>query len=108
MGRPRNEKKTPLSEWLDRNQDKVSRDELAEKLGIARQQLDRHARGGGSEGEKDRKRRPGLDLAFDIEDVTGELSGGKDVVAARVWCLPPGQRRESSKTPPRRRRVTTR
>ena len=104
MGRPRNETTTPLSEWLDRNQDKVSRDAFAEKLGIARQHVDRLARGGGRE----ERRRPGLDLAFDIENATAEVSGGKDLVEARVWWLPPGQRRESSKTPPRKRRVTTR
>jgi transcriptional regulator with XRE-family HTH domain len=104
MGRPRNDTTTPLSEWLDRNQDKVSRDAFAEKLGIARQHVDRLARGGGRE----ERRRPGLDLAFDIENATAEISGGKDVVKASGWCLPRGQRRESSKTPPHKRRVTTR
>ena len=78
MGRPRSEKKTPLSEWLDRNRDKVTRNEFAKRLGIARQHVDRYARG-------DNGRRPGLDLAFDIENATSEISEGKDILKARDW-----------------------
>lgn len=82
MGRQRNPKKTsPLSEWLDRHP-KVDWDEFASKLGdegIDRKNLNRLVRG---------DRRPGLDLAFDIEDLTRELSKGRDILHAEIWRTP--------------------
>ena len=43
MPRQRSEKTTPLSEWLDRNQDKVSRADFAQKVHLDdRQNLDRY------------------------------------------------------------------
>jgi DNA-binding XRE family transcriptional regulator len=86
MGRMRSETTTPLSAWLARNEAKVSRDDFARRIGVARQHVDRHARG---------YQRPGLDLAFDIEDATNEISGGKDILKARDWWQPPAQRLKS-------------
>jgi hypothetical protein len=84
MARQRSEQTTPLSEWLDRNQNKVSRVKFAEMVHLDdRQNLDRYSRG---------DRRPGLDVAFDMEDVTRKVSGGKDVLTARTWWLAPDDR----------------
>ena len=83
MGRKRSERNTILSEWLARNQDRISRDDFALRLGVRRQHVDRHARG---------DQRPALDLAFDIEDLTKQVTAGQDVLSARAWWLPPGQR----------------
>jgi len=100
MPRQRSEKTTPLSEWLDRNQDKVSRTDFAQKVHLDdRQNLDRYCRG---------DRRPGLDVAFDIEDVTTKLSAGKDVIAARTWWLPPEQRPRRQEAPAKPRRKSPR
>lgn len=76
MSRARSDQVTPLSEWLDRNEDKISRTELADKLNLLRGQIDRYARG---------DRKPGLDLAFDLEEVTRTVTGGADVLEARQW-----------------------
>ena len=95
MGRPRSETTTPLSEWLDRNQDKISRDDFAQKIGVKRQNVDRHARG---------YQRPGIDLAFDIEDLTTKISEGKDVLAARAWWISPDLRLRKRPIRPRKRR----
>jgi len=76
MGRQRSSKKTSaLSEWLDRHA-KVDWDDFAEKLGIDRKNLNRLARG---------DRRPGLDLAFDLEDLTRAMSKGRDILHAESW-----------------------
>jgi transcriptional regulator with XRE-family HTH domain len=76
MSRKLSDKKTPLSEWLGRNEDKISRKEFAAKVGVNRGHLDRYAHGG---------RKPGLDLAFDIEDATSSITAGADVLKARLW-----------------------
>ena len=83
----RSEEVTPLSEWLARNEDKVSRNDFATKLDLLREQVDRYARG---------DRKPGLDLAFDIEEATREISAGTDVLEARRWWNwePPCRRTE--------------
>ena len=79
MPRPRSEQTTPLSEWLARNERLIGREGLARELGIYRENLDRLCRGA---------RRPGLDLAFDIEDVTRRLTEGWDTLSARSWHRP--------------------
>jgi len=76
MSRMRSERITPLSEWLDRNQDKISRTALADRLNLLRGQVDRYARG---------DRKPSLDLAFDLEEITRTVTSGNDVLEARRW-----------------------
>jgi transcriptional regulator with XRE-family HTH domain len=97
MGRRRSDQTTPLSEWLDRHKEAISRDAFATKLGMARQNVDRLARGGFG-------RRPGIDLAFDLEDVTAEVTKGKDILDARTWWLPPDQRPRRPQEPPKKSR----
>ena len=94
MGRKRSDKSTILSEWLARNQDRISRDDFALRLGVRRQHVDRHARG---------EQRPALDLAFDIEDLTKQVTGGQDILSARAWWLPPGQRVKTAEKPAKAR-----
>ena len=77
MARARSQETTPLSKWLERNSRLISRDGLARELGIRRENLDRLCRGA---------RRPGLELAFRIEDVTRWLTEGWDTLPARSWC----------------------
>jgi len=60
MGRPRKEENT-LARWIDKTAD-GNRDEVAKKLGISREYLDRLCRG---------ERRPSLALALNIETKTG-------------------------------------
>jgi len=93
MSRARSERVTPLSEWLDRNQDRISRTELAEKLNLLRGQVDRYARG---------DRKPSLDLAFDLEEVTRVVTGGTDVLEARRWWnwVPPYRQPEAPSSAP--------
>ena len=80
MGRPpSSEKTTRLSEWF-RNNSEITREAFADRLGIERQHVDRYARG---------ERSPGLAIAFAIEDITKEISGGKDVLKARAWIPDP-------------------
>jgi hypothetical protein len=67
IGRPR-KRETPFSRWIDASG--RSRDEIARRLRIKRPWLDKLCR---------LERRPSLDLAFDIEDLTS----GK--VPARSW-----------------------
>jgi transcriptional regulator with XRE-family HTH domain len=74
MSRPRVHQTTKLAEWLDGNKTKLSRDEFAERLGLAREQIDRYARA---------DRIPGLEVAFAIEDLTREITEGKEVLTAR-------------------------
>jgi DNA-binding XRE family transcriptional regulator len=57
-GRPR-KRETQLSKWIDSSG--MTREEVAEKLGIARQHLDRLCRA---------ENRPSLTLAADIEKMT--------------------------------------
>ncbi len=80
MPRRRSASRTPLSEWLDQHQRLISRADFAEQLGIRRENLDRLCRG---------DRRPGLGLAFSIEELTARLTEGWDVLAARTWCADP-------------------
>ena len=88
MGRPpSSEKTTRFSEWFQNNSE-ITREAFAARLGIERQHVDRYARG---------ERRPGLDIAFAIEDITKELSGGKDVLEARAWTIPVARHPESPK-----------
>ena len=93
MSRMRSERVTPLSEWLDRNEGKISRTELADKLNLLRGQVDRYARG---------DRKPSLDLAFDLEEVTRDVTGGTDVLEARQWWnwVPPYRQPEAPSTAP--------
>ena len=79
MPRARSMLRTPLSEWLDRNEKIINRDGLARELGMLRENLDRLCRGA---------RHPGLDIAFDIEDVTRRLTEGWDILFARSWHRP--------------------
>ena len=81
MPRARSTQTTPLSEWLDRNEKIINRDGLARELGMLRENLDRLCRGA---------RWPGLDVAFDIEDVTRRLTEGWDILLARSWHRPRG------------------
>jgi transcriptional regulator with XRE-family HTH domain len=92
MSMMRSDRVTPLSEWLDRNQDKISRTELADRLNMLRGQVDRYARG---------DRKPGLDLAFDLEEVTRAVTAGADVLEARHWWkwVPPYRVADASSTP---------
>ncbi len=76
MPRARSPQTTPLSDWLDRNIRIITREGLAHELGILRENLDRLCRGA---------RRPGLDLAFEIEDVTRRVTEGWDILLARTW-----------------------
>ena len=78
VGRPRSRRQTLLARWLDSAG--LSRESLANRLGIARQSVDRLCRG---------ERRPGLDLALHIE----AISAG--AVPASSW----------KKVPPRGRGV---
>jgi transcriptional regulator with XRE-family HTH domain len=93
MSRARSDRVTPLSEWLDRNEDKISRNELADKLNLLRGQVDRYARG---------DRKPSLDLAFDLEEVTRAVTSGMDVLEARRWWrwVPPYRQGEASSPAP--------
>jgi transcriptional regulator with XRE-family HTH domain len=91
MGRPPNiEKTTRLSQWFDRHREEISREVFASRLGIERQHVDRYARG---------ERRPGLDTAFDMEDITRQVSGGSDVLEARSWMVPMDQRPKHENLP---------
>jgi transcriptional regulator with XRE-family HTH domain len=97
MSRKRSDKKTPLSEWLGRNEDKISRKEFAATVGVNRGHLDRYARGG---------RKPGLDLAFEIEDLTSRITAGNDILTARAlknWVPPSPSQSQTSTTQNRRR-----
>jgi len=96
MGRKRSGKSTILSEWLDRNHERISRDDFASRLGIRRQHVDRHARG---------EQRPALDLAFDIEDLTKQVTDGQDILSARAWWLPHGERVKAAAKPTKARRA---
>lgn len=93
MSRARSERVTPLSEWLDRNESKISRTELADRLSLLRGQVDRYARG---------DRKPSLDLAFDLEEVTRVVTSGIDVLEARQWWnwVPPYRQPEPSSSAP--------
>ncbi len=75
LGRPRKEE-SALSKWIDRAG--LTREEFAAQLGISRPHVDRLCRG---------VRRPGLDLAMKIEQLT------KGVVSAAAWTkIPPHSR----------------
>jgi transcriptional regulator with XRE-family HTH domain len=93
MSMMRSDRVTPLSEWLDRNEDKISRAELADRLDLLRGQVDRYARG---------DRKPSLDLAFDLEEITRTVTGGTDVLEARRWWnwIPPYRQFETPSSAP--------
>ena len=93
MSMMRSDRVTPLSEWLDRNEGKISRTELADRLNLLRGQVDRYARG---------DRKPSLDLAFHLEEVTRAVTGGDDVLEARRWWkwIPPYRQPEASSPAP--------
>lgn len=93
MSMMRSDRVTPLSEWLDRNENKISRTELADRLNLLRGQVDRYARG---------DRKPSLDLAFDLEEVTRAVTGGDDVLEARRWWkwIPPYRQPEDPSSAP--------
>jgi transcriptional regulator with XRE-family HTH domain len=93
MSMMRSDRVTPLSEWLDRNKDKISRTVLADKLNLLRGQVDRYARG---------DRKPSLDLAFDLEEVTRAVTSGTDVLEARQWWkwVPPYRQPEATTSAP--------
>jgi transcriptional regulator with XRE-family HTH domain len=72
VGRPR-ARETALSKWIDASG--KTRDEIAERLGVKRQWLDKLCRA---------ERRPSLDLALEIEKMT------KGQVPASFWkSVPP-------------------
>jgi len=95
MSMMRSDRVTPLSEWLDRNKDKISRTVLADKLNLLRGQVDRYARG---------DRKPSLDLAFDLEEVTRAVTSGTDVLEARQWWkwVPPYRQPEVTSSAPQK------
>ncbi len=74
-GRPR-KRETQLSRWIDASG--MTRDEVADKLGIVRTYLDVLCRGEG---------RPGLELAFEIERLT------RGALPASEWINAPSHRR---------------
>jgi transcriptional regulator with XRE-family HTH domain len=75
-GRPR-KRETVLSRWID--EAGKTREEVAQRLFIARTYLDRICRG---------ERRPGLELAIEIEQLTG------GAVPVEVWKRVPPHRRD--------------
>ena len=71
-GRPRKHKTNAFGRWIDES--RYSRDQVAERLGLGRQYLDQLCSS---------TRRPDMELAFKIEDIT------KGLVLARSWLKVP-------------------